>query len=465
VEARDWLFQPNRAHNSRVHFWNTSYDSKTRGLHHTVTRGFGHPLLASIVSRVFKILRISAAVHEHAYNWVLIHSEPNLQQFEIEHGVDQGRYAYNDHQLALARKGKKIVRGEHHGYCDLFAPIVARGKVVATLVIGPFGTAAPTGDDILERWRTLTGRKGHLADPEFAAYLSASLSILVLDGGKVNLFEQLIDCVAKLMAGEGRADRLANRVEALRAALEPARFAERTWENVRDLVDERLQRATQHGRLNDLRDLGLSREVDHLLVGLAESRAPEQDPVDEAIRRNAFQRSAVDLARSVGDAIAGQIGDQGVVFLSGASGSFSRKRRKLVDLSEQASTLARQRFGLTIHCGASPMTRTVPLSLGYQAALGAAESALASGAKLLMVDPATKRSPQSLRHLRQELAKVGEDHATLLTARFDRYLDAVAMHCRYRIDPARGHLEAGFERMAEPLVSRGTLDERSFRAL
>ncbi len=449
-----------------MHLWRTSYDPKTRGLRHSVTPGFGHSLLAPLVTRVFKVLRVAAAVHEHDDNWVLIHSEPNdLQQFEIDHGVDQGRYAYNDHHLALAHKRKKTVRAEHHGYRDLFTPIVVRGKVVATLVIGPFAVSAPTASEILGRWRTLTGRKGDLTDPEFEAYLAASLSLLVLEGGKVRLFEQLIECVAQLMAGAGHADRLANRIESLRAELEPARFAERTWESVRDLVDERFQRPSQHGRVNDLRDLGLTREADHLLIGLAVGSVPELDAVDEAIRCNAFQRAAVDLARMTGDAIAGRIGDQGVVFLSGANGNASRKRRKIVDLSEKAATLARRRFGLTLHFGASPLLRTTPLSLGYQAALGAAESALASGAKLVTVDPATKRTTQSLRHLRQELAKVGEERSSVLTARFDRYLEAVATHCRYRVEPARGHLEAGFERMAEPLAARGTLDERSFRAL
>ena len=169
---------------------------------------------------------------------------------------------------------KKIVRGGHDGYCDLFAPIVARGKVVATLVTGPFATVAPTSSEILVRWTKLTGRKGHLSDPEFAAYLTTTLSFLVLDGAKAKLFTQLVDCIAQLMAGQGQADRLTNRVEALRAELEAARFAERNWENVHDLVDERFQRVSQHGRMNDLRDLGLTREADHLLVALAVNRSP-----------------------------------------------------------------------------------------------------------------------------------------------------------------------------------------------
>jgi AraC-like DNA-binding protein len=71
----------------------------------------------------------------------------------------------------------------------------------------------------------------------------------------------------------------------------------------------------------------------------------------------------------------------------------------------------------------------------------------------------------SLRSLRQELGRSVEDKADVLSARFDRYLHAVALHCGHRVEPARGHLEAGFERVIEPLVTSGALDQRAFVAL
>ena len=53
----------------------------------------------------------------------------------------------------------------------------------------------------------------------------------------------------------------------------------------------------------------------------------------------------------------------------------------------------------------------------------------------------------------------------LLGARFDHYLEVVALHCGYRIEAAQAHLEVGFERMAEPLLNAGLLDQKGFIVL
>ncbi|HEV8244789.1 MAG TPA: AraC family transcriptional regulator, partial [Polyangiaceae bacterium] len=188
---------------------------------------------------------------------------------------------------------------------------------------------------------------------------------------------------------------------------------------------------------------------------------------DDAIRFDAFQRASVELARKAGDAIAGRVGEHGVVFLSAASGSAERKQQKLVDLAERARALARQSYGLSLHFGASSATRggAAVLSRDYHAALAAAESALTQGVRLVLSEPGAKQPRASLRHLRQELGAAAEEHPGDLAARFDRFLEAVAIHCGYRVEPARAHLETGFERMAERLTGSGALDRRSFEAL
>ena len=48
----------------------------------------------------------------------------------------------------------------------------------------------------------------------------------------------------------------------------------------------------------------------------------------------------------------------------------------------------------------------------------------------------------------------------VLLARFDRYLEAVLAQSGGRIETARAHLDAGFERMGEALVQAGSLEER-----
>jgi AraC-like DNA-binding protein len=447
-----------------VHHWHIAYAPKIRGLTHRVTPGFGHSLLSPLAASIFQTLRVSAAVYEHGEEWVNLHGGPSLTAFEFEHGKDLARARYNDRCLTKAQKLRRTVRGEHAGYADLFVPIVVKNQVVAVLVTGPFALRRPTATDVLERWRELTRRQGDPADPEFNAYLTAALSVLVLDGDRMGSFEQLLECLVRLMAGEGDAAELMNRIEVLRSRLAGTRLADRAWDLMREIVDQRSVRNPHSGpRRNDLRDLGLSRDADHVLVGLTVSRTAGQDPVDEAIRRDGFQRGAVELARATGDVIAGRIGDHGVVFLSGCPGSAQRKRQKVRDLAERAAALARRHFRLATHFGASVWSQSIPLSRSYQAALAAAESALVAGTKLEILEPDARRPFHSLRRMREELGKAAEEQPHLLGARFDRYLEAVAGEYGYRLDPARAHLEIGFDRLAEVLLRGGAFDEASLR--
>ena len=84
---------------------------------------------------------------------------------------------------------------------------------------------------------------------------------------------------------------------------------------------------------------------------------------------------------------------------------------------------------------------------------------------MIVAEPGALAPAHPLRNLRRQLGEGLEERPGLLAPRFDRYLDAVLRHCGFRIDAARGHLEAGFERLAEPLVRSGTLDARSFETL
>jgi two-component system, response regulator YesN len=447
-----------------VHPWKVTYDKTGVGTH-AIERGRGHSLLSPLVAHAFKTLRVSATLWD-GYGWWPINSAPSVMPFEDEHGREAERGPYNDRMFAEAKRSKRIVRGEHAGYSDYFVPVMLDKKVVAILAVGPFALARSTSTDILERWRWITGRQGHPTDPEFAAYLSTTLSILVLDARELLALERLLACFAELMGGTGRADALMTRIGLLRAELEPVRKFERAWDVVRQMVDDRSQR-TWHGVYHayELKTLGLPRVADHVLVGLTVNRSAILDPVDEAIRRDGFQRASVDLARAVGGVIAGQVGDHGVVFLSSASGTPQRKKQKLMELSERAAALGRQRFGFSLHFGASVSPESVSLSRSYLAALGAAESALAQGIRIVFADELGSPPGHSLRHLRHELGRAVEEDPSVLGARFDRYLEAVTVQCGYRMESARAHLDVGFEQMTEALLKSVALDQKSYAML
>ncbi|HEV8247964.1 MAG TPA: helix-turn-helix domain-containing protein [Polyangiaceae bacterium] len=445
--------------------WQLAGDPKTDGVLHRVTPGFGHALLAPMVAHNFETLQVSAAVWEHGVYWMPIHTQATAHAFEQEQGKEQERFRYNERMFARVLREKRQLRGEHAGLSDLFTPILSGRDVIAVLVCGPFLLERPTSASLLDRFRWLTGGSGHPTDPRFAAYLAEMLDLLVLEGEQGENFERLVACLGKLMAGEGRADELANRAEALRAKLEKARFVERMWDSARTMLDDRFAHTWQTVAFEKSRRLlGLSKTPEDVLVGLSVSSGTPVDAVEEALRRDAFQRAAAHLARKWGDLIAGRVGDRGVVFLSSAGGSKKKRSHGLLELTDRAAILARK-HGLSLACGLNLAAPSTSVSLTYQAALSAAEDALANGKRLVTADSETQRSFPSLRRLRQDLGQVAERNPERLATRFDRYLEAVAAQCGRRIDSVRGHLDAGFERIAEPLLKSGVLDPRSLERL
>jgi AraC-like DNA-binding protein len=445
--------------------WTVAYDPKTDGPLYSAAPGFGHALLASAITYAFDDLRVAASLWERGQGWLPLRIHPNTLRFELEHGVE-GRNPYNDRCIARVLTGKKTVRGEYQGYSDLFVPVLVEGAVEAIIITGPFLRSRPTSASILEHWRRLTNRRGHPADPEFAGYLSALQSVLVLQGRDARRFQQLVEQMAALFSGRGDAAKSANRASVLRAELQPVRFVERMWEAVHTILDERSSRTwfNMH-RTVELRRLGPTRIADHVLVGLAANLRPDGDPVDEAVRREAFQRSAVELTQQMGEMLTGKVGDRGVVFLSGAGGSASHRRRRLLEIAERATKVGRRDFGLALHFGAASAPGSQPLSRAYLAALAAAEVAFSRGERFVMSDPrSTSRAP-SLREQRRELVSGFEVQPELIGPRFERYLQAVSARFGDRIEAARAHLEVVFDGLSEPLSRTGALDNRTLWAL
>jgi AraC-like DNA-binding protein len=69
---------------------------------------------------------------------------------------------------------------------------------------------------------------------------------------------------------------------------------------------------------------------------------------------------------------------------------------------------------------------------------------------------------KQLRLLRTDLARSVGEPSNRLSPRFERYLEAVLVHTGYHFETTRSHLEAGLERLVEPLLASGALDEKSF---
>jgi AraC-like DNA-binding protein len=449
-----------------VHAWRYALDPKLdRPVHTAPANWRGHALLSVNVAYTFQALRVSAAIWEHGHDWLPIYSLPGTGLFEYAHGKGAERVSYNRTQLTRACRSGKSAIAEHAGHSDVFVPVKIGGKVVGVLVVGPFLTARPTSAQIQQHFFTLTGRQGHVADPEFASYLEASFAELVLEGDAPNVLRRLLENVSLLLSGEGDAAALTNRINALRAEIDPACDAERAWDAAQAMVDDRTSRMWESLFFEPvMRRFGLVSQPNQVSVGLCVDRRAPSDPVDEAVRRHMFQRAAVELAFELGNTLAGRVGEQGVVFLSVGKGSPAVRRAKTIELYERAAELARRKFDLTLHMGMASVPDSATPSRSYPAALGAAEAALAHNEKWQFADRSNSPA-HSLRTLRAELAKAVEERPELIGPRFEQFIQTLAAQTGYRLEPARAQLEFGFERMTESLLRNGALDRRSFDAL
>ena len=164
--------------------WQVKTDPTVGSYTYSVSAGFGHALLSQVIAGVFRALRVGASLRHLKEWWWSLHDEPNLLSFEVEHSRSKERGQYNARQIAKALRTRRAQRGEYEGCCDIYVPICPSGQVVGFLIVGPFALKRPNANEILERWRNLTGRQGHLADPEFASYLSTTLGTLVLEGDR-----------------------------------------------------------------------------------------------------------------------------------------------------------------------------------------------------------------------------------------------------------------------------------------
>jgi AraC-like DNA-binding protein len=450
-----------------VHKWAVHFDSHLGTKQHDLASGVGQALAATVAANAFQVLGVSASIWEHGSEWLPIHSEPTIVPFEIHYDKWTLRKDYNTARLGEVLRKKRTVLGRHAGHLDIFAPIVIEGAITGILVSGPLAVGRPSAAELDEQWRGLTGRRAHPTDPGFAAFAEMTLSVLTLQKKDVPAFVELVDSVAELLAGRDHAGPLLNRIEVLRTRLERARAAERSWRAAREMLDERSSQLWQDlFSHKNLLGLGLSRTPDDVLVGLTAAKSASLDPVDELVRRDAFQRSCVELAEKAGEAIAGRVGDHGVVFLcSGSRASLQSRKQRLRSLADKAEALADRSFGLRAYFGAGSLAPTEPLYRRYHAALDAAELAVAKSERIYFASPGGVREGPSLRRMRQELSALAEEHPDQLSPRFDRYVEAVTAEFGHRLEALRGHLDAGFDAMTMPLVKSGTLDERSHQAL
>ena len=226
------------------------------------------------------------------------------------------------------------------------------------------------------------------------------------------------------------------------------------------MVDERTARTWWTGLQRDpLARMGMKRPPKHALVGLVLGTGQDNDPVGEALRRIAFQRACVGFARSRGHVVSGRVGDRGITLLPDDAEAGGRARAHLVDLATRVAAIAR-RFELKLHVGIALADKAGSLVSHRTRSVPPRRSRGACRWRSLRRSPTRRHRPCATSG---PACRSGvEEHPSHLSVRFERYLEAVLSHTGYRVDMARGHLQIGLERLAEPLLTTGALDPKSF---
>jgi AraC-like DNA-binding protein len=103
----------------------------------------------------------------------------------------------------------------------------------------------------------------------------------------------------------------------------------------------------------------------------------------------------------------------------------------------------------------------VPLPARYQSALSAAENALTEGTSVVRAKPGSPRALGQLGDARRQLVGALGEMPGVLSQRFDRFLEVLALHVGYRLEPTRAHVEAAFDQLMDALRAAGAVDERS----
>jgi AraC-like DNA-binding protein len=383
------------------------------------------------------------------------------EQLEYDLGVARWRWAHNDRCSAQVHRTKRPLVASHAGFSDLFVPLRAKDDVIGLLVTGPFATARPTRADVLQRWHALTGLQGRLTDAVFAHYLQTTLSTLTLEGPLVESFERLAACFARLLTEKNAPDALADEAETMRRRLAAARFPENMWDVVAHMVDERTAVGWGTHSEGRMKAVGVEGLPQHVVVGLLRGRE-QADPIDDRIRRDAYQRACTGLAQKLGNVVCGRVGDHGVVFLVRHDGA--GVRGKLTDLEVRAAQVAR-RFELRLHVGIGEADPSSWVPTLYPIALRAAEKALVTNTSVVYGAPELTDSAHELRALRIELGRCVGNRPGELSPVFERYIEAVLAHSGYRLELTRALLEAGLERIAESLLASGALDPKGLHEL
>jgi AraC-like DNA-binding protein len=433
-----------------------------------------HAAVALTVARWFWIFQLKCCLvseDDHS-GWHIIADYPVALKriaFELLHGKEQGRAAYNRENLAQAKATKRIVVARYEGFTDVFAPVVVKGEVAGYLVCGPLLTEAPTASGIAAQWRTLTAREARATDPEFSMYLKAVLDTLLLEGPLLDDFLDFMTSLAALVAGEMDPARGLLHVEALYERSIRRHIGNKMWWVAEGLVDRHLYAfSASNMSIPDRQDIGLEHLPTHVIaITPLERSASEPDAIEELIRVYSLQRECVRLAHALPNVATGRLGERGAFFVAYSDPEAARvkTRTTLRDLTAKIRTFSENECKLPIRIGVGGRaTALESLGQSYDQAVFALQLAMREGRPIVFYEDESEGSSVAsgdfygkAKRLRETFANGTPPEVALVV---DQVIRDILWKAGRNLEVMRGYFEPLFNELLAVAENRAVLEPK-----
>lgn len=143
-------------------------------------------------------------------------------------GKTEPRDAYLRQNFDRLSREKMPLVSRYGDYVDVFAPYLVNGRCDGYLYSGPVLETCPTPGMLRRHWKHWTGVEGSETDPDFLRYVRVALNTPVLDPQGLEGYRQLMQILARWLAGE-QDSRLYDELNRLRVEVFSPRIPHPYW--------------------------------------------------------------------------------------------------------------------------------------------------------------------------------------------------------------------------------------------
>jgi AraC-like DNA-binding protein len=399
-----------------------------------------------------------------------------ILDWESRSGQWPARATHNGDSMDEVASTRRSKVATFRGFSDLYVPILIEAECVATLVAGPFLTEPPSAEQIIESWAGLRGRAAERFDRELADYARAMIHTPVLGAKPLAAFRELLEILARALAGRPELPRDARRVVHLRNKVFSRMPGARQYKGA-VMLDPVSNSYFLEGKLtdwevNELRIRHMPNAVVAVMPKRTQTRA--HDVVSTLVEAHTFQRHAADLSSHLGEALAAPLEDYGAYFLCYVPPrrNPSRQRLALVERAREIAERLERALGIQVTVGVGGLvTHASELPRCGRDAVVALQLATERQSPLLVYDEAladrTRQSPDRVPAslLLQLIDLLATGRLDELEVRRGDYVRAVLWDTGGRINEIRSQLAYALDALLARTLAQQPLDAKTHRDL